>query len=66
MHRNVRLLLLNPYGCRLNDTDKMNQLQKVIKNYDIDIVMLNEANAKWDTVNISKIEKWMKKINREA
>ena len=58
----MRLLALNPHGCRPNDRVKINQLEKVIQNYNIDIVILNEANTKWDMVNISKIEKWMKKI----
>jgi len=42
----MRLLALNPHGCRPNDRVKINQLKKVIQNYNIDIVMLNEANTK--------------------
>ena len=43
---------------------KMNILNKAIKDYDIDILMLNEVNTKWNTVNISRMERKMKWVYR--
>ena len=64
--RNVRILLLNPHRCRPHDNDKMHIIKQSIVKYQIDIVMLNETNTKWDTRNISKIEQQIREIDREA
>ena len=34
--------------------------------YQIDIVILNETNTKWDSRNISKTEQEIREIDREA
>ena len=60
MCRNIKILALNPNGCKPNDMVKMSHLIIAIKNYEIDVVMMNETNTKWDTVNISKMERRMK------
>ena len=63
---NIRILALNPNGYKPNDIVKMSHLMTAIKNYEIDVVMMNETNTKWDTVNISKMERRMKRVSRGA
>ena len=45
---------------------KMNQLKEAVEQYDIDVLLLNEVNTKWNTVNISRMERIIKQINRAA
>ena len=66
LRENIRILAFNPNGCNPNDRVKMNHLKKAIEKYQIDIVMMNETNTKWDTVNVSKMERNIKKISRGA
>ena len=66
MCRNIRILAINPNGYKLNNMVKMSHLMTAIKNYEIDVVMMNETNTKWDTVNISKMERRMKRVSRGA
>ena len=44
----------------------MNQLKEAVEKFDIDILLLNEVNTKWNTINISRIERIIKQINRVA
>ena len=44
----------------------MNNLQKAIKKYNIDIIMMGKTKKKQNMVNVSKMERQMKKISREA
>jgi len=60
LSENIRILSLNPNGCRPNDMVKMNHLKSAIQKYDLDILMLTETNTKWNTVNISRMERKMK------
>jgi len=66
LRENIRILAFNPNGCNPNDRVKMNHLKKAIEKYQIDIVMMNETNTKWDTVNVSKMERNIKRISRGA
>ena len=50
---NIRILSLNPHGCKPNDISKMNELKNAIEKYNIDIIMMNETNTKWNTININ-------------
>ena len=59
-------MLYKTYYYHPNDRSKIHQLNKAIKNYEIDIVMLCEVNTKQNTVNISRIERKMKQIHRAA
>ena len=43
----------------------MNMLKEAIKKYQIDILMMNETNTKWNTINESRLERQMKSIDRE-
>ena len=42
----------------------MNQLKAAVEKHDVDVLLLNEVNAKWNTVNISRMERLIKKMNR--
>jgi len=66
LNENIRILVLNPHGCNPNNKVKMNQLKEAIEKFQLDIVMLNETNTKWDIVNIGKMERYAKKISRGA
>ena len=63
-HRNVRLLSINPHGCRPFNYSKMHMLKQSIRRMNIDIILMNEINTKQTSTNISKIEKEMKEIDR--
>ena len=43
---NTRILLLNPYGYRLSNDEKINILIQSYQKYLIDMYILNEVNAK--------------------
>ena len=62
---NMRVLSINPKGCVPNNQSKMNMLKEAIKKYQIDILMMNETNTKWNTINESRLERQMKSIDRE-
>ena len=66
LNGNIRILSLNPHRCKPKDVSKMNDLKNAIKQYDIDIIMMNEMNTKWASVNISRMERWMRSISRGA
>ena len=63
-HGNVRLLSMNPHGCRPFNSSKMHMLKQSIRRMNIDIILMNETNMKWTSTYISKIEKEMKEIDR--
>ena len=62
----VRMLSLNPNGCKPCNELKSNMLSQVIKKLSIDIIMMQETNTKWTTRNISKIKYNVKTIDRES
>ena len=63
---NVRILKLNPRGCVPTDKSKMHVLIEAIKRHQIDAVLLNETNEKWNTMNKGRTERTFKKIGREG
>ena len=60
----VRLASVNANGCSPTNERKMHQLREAVENYGIDMLLLNEVNAKWNTVNISRMERILKNINQ--
>jgi len=60
----VRLASVNTNRYCPNNERKIHQLKKAITTYDVDILMLNEVNTKWNTINISQMERKMKQIHR--
>ena len=63
---NVRILSMNAKGCNPNNVEKIATLEESIREKQIDIALLNEVNTKWNAINVDKIEKQMKKIDRGA
>jgi len=63
---NVRILSINPHGCLPSNTTKINMLKDAIRNYQIDMLLMNETNTKWNMINISRMERNMRGIDREA
>ena len=61
----VRLLSINPHGCVPNNEVKMGMLKEALKRLQIDILLMNEVNTKWNTLNISRMERQMKEVDRE-
>ena len=43
---NVRVMSINPKGCKPSNQSKMLMLKESIEKYQIDILMMNETNAK--------------------
>ena len=43
---NIRLLSINPKGCALSNQNKMSMLKESIKKHQINILLMNETNAK--------------------
>jgi len=56
----VRVVSVNTRGCSPTNERKMNQLKEAVEQYDIDVLLLNEVNTKWNTVNISRMERIIK------
>ena len=52
-HGTVRLVALNVRGCSPTNVRKINHLKDAAMKYDMDGLLLNEVNAKWNTANIS-------------
>ena len=61
---NIRILNINPNGLRETADLKIQQLTQSISKYDLDIIILNETNCKWTTLNQSKIKKKLMKIHK--
>ena len=63
---NLRVLSLNPNGCAPKNQPKMVRPKEAVNNYQIDVLLMNETNTKWNAINISRLEKRMKSIDRES
>jgi len=61
---NLRILSMNIHGCRIEQQARLNDIKEAIKKYEIDISLFNEANTKWNSINISKIERIMRLIDK--
>ena len=62
----IRLVAINARGCSPTSDRKINHLRDAVEKYDIDVLLLNEVNTKWNTVNISRMERIIKQINRSS
>ena len=63
---NVRILTLSPRGCVPIDKSKTCMLIEAMKRHQIDVVLLNEKNTKWNAMNEERMERTLKKIGREV
>jgi len=64
MTENMRILSLNIKGCRLNNNQRIREIREAMEKKQIDVALLCEANTKWNTRNIDKIENEMKELGR--
>ena len=62
---NMRIITLNVKGCRMRNNDRIKEMRESIGKHQIDVASLNEANTKWNTRNVDKIEKEMGKQEKE-
>ena len=63
---NTRILSLNLRGLGPSNNSKIEMLLEACCKYQIDIILLNETNTKWTTINLDKIEKRFKELGRET
>ena len=66
MNGNIRILAMNIYGCKLSNRVKLDMIKTSLEKYQIDIALFNETNTKWNTVNINRIERELKKMDKEV
>ena len=62
---NIRILVLNPRGCRPSDETKIQILINRCEKFKIDILTLNETNTKWNAPNRDKIRRKLHVLGRE-
>ena len=62
--RNISILSLNPHGYSPFNSSKMHMLQQAIERLQLDIMLMNKVNTKWTSINISKIEQEIYRIDR--
>ena len=60
---NTRILVLNPSGCR--PETKIQILINEYEKYEIDILVLNKTNTKWNAPNRDKIRRKLQVLGRE-
>ena len=65
MINNVRILTLNPRGRVPTDKSETSMLAEAMKRHQINMVLLNETNAKWNAMSKGRVEIMFKKIDRE-
>ena len=65
-NKNVRVMSINPHGCMPNNRSKMEMLKEAIRRLQIDIILMNGVNTKWNTLNISRLERHVREIDRES
>ena len=63
-NRNIRLLSINPHGCNPFNPIKMHMLKQAIQQFQLDVILMNEVNTKWTSINVSKIEQEISQIDR--
>ena len=62
---NIRMLALNVKGINPWNEEKMEMFLTSIEEHQIDIMILNETNTKWNPANIDKMEQNLKRLGRE-
>ena len=59
---NMRIVTLNIKGCRMNNIQRIKEIQESLEKHQIDIALLSESNTKWNTRNANILEKEMKRL----
>ena len=53
-------------GCNLNNEEKIEMIKEAIANLNLDALLSNKANAKWNSINVDKMERIIKKQIKES
>ena len=62
--QNVRLFALNMHGYRPEQADRIKELRTSAEKYQTNMSLFNEASTKWNTINIGRVEREMKRLGR--
>ena len=60
----MRTLTMNVHGCRPENNERLQTIRTSIEKDQIGISLFNKANAKWNTLNVNRVGKEMKKMDR--
>jgi len=63
---NIRFLTLNMKGLDPWNNERIERFKMSVEKNDIDIMLLNEVNVKWNPLNVDKIEKNLRSLGRET
>ena len=63
---NIRFLTLNMKGLDLWNNERIEMFKMSVEKNDIDIMLLNEVNIKWNPLNVDKIEKNLRSLGQET
>ena len=58
------MMSMNAHGYIIDKNERLQLIRLSLEKHQIDIVLFNEANAKQNAINISRVEKRMKRMNR--
>ena len=58
------MLSMNLFGCDLSNPTKIHVSKEAMEQSQLDVILTNKVNTKWTSINISKIEQEMSKIDR--
>ena len=61
---NMRILSMNMHGCRPENYERLKEIKEALKKNQVDIALFNEANTKWNSYNISRIERVMRSMDK--
>ena len=56
----MRILSINIHRCVLEQNERLKAIKNPITKYNINISLFNETNTKWNTINVSRINRVMK------
>jgi len=60
----LRILSMNIHGCRPENQRRLDEIKEAIQKYEIDISLFNETNTKWNSINVGRIERVMRSIDK--
>ena len=64
VNKNMRTIAMNMHGCRPEQTERLKDIKGAMGKHQMDVALFNEANAKWNAMNVSRVEKVMKKMEK--
>ena len=63
---NIRIMSLNVKGLDPWKHEKMERFLESCQKHQIDVMLLNEVNVKWNPANLDKMEQQIKRLGRES